>query len=113
MRGVIFATDYIEGKRILENIIEDYDLLTDVHKLDDRPTTYRRTCRFDNGDSWTLITNTLSARGYRFNVAYIDRAFGVDTIKQCFLPCLICKPFTATHYFGEPRPGEEKYFGLL
>lgn len=113
MKGVVFATDYLKGKRILEDIIEGYDIYNDIHKIDDLVSSNRRVCRFENGDSWTLITELLSARGYRFNIAYIDRAFGVRNIKEYFLPCLVYKPFSATHYFGEPDPEEKEYFELL
>lgn len=110
MRGAIFTTDYKKGLIMLSDIINSY---YNVEVIDDRSSADSRTIRLSNGDSWALITSRFGARGRRLNVAYIDRGLGVEFIKEIILPCLICSPFSATHYFGEPRPKEQKYFGLL
>lgn len=113
MRGAIFTTDYDKGMNMLKEIVESYNCFYDIHPIDERSTKESYQCRLENGDSWTLISSRFGARGRRLNVAYIDRGLGVEFIKEIILPCLIYRPFSATHYFGEPRPGEEKYFELL
>ena len=110
MRGAIFTTDYEKGLIMLSNIINGY---CNVEIIDDRCSADSRQIRLANGDSWALITSRFGTRGRRLNVAYIDRGLGIDFIKEIVLPCLICSPFSATHYFGEPKPEEKDYFGLL
>ena len=110
MRGAIFTTDYEKGLIMLSDIINGY---CNVEVIDNIRSADSRQIRLTNGDSWALITSRFGTRGRRLNVAYIDRGLGVDFIREYILPCLICLPFTATHYFGEPRPGEEKFFTLL
>lgn len=110
MRGAIFTTDYNKGMTMLNNIINGY---YDVEVIDDRSSAVSRQLRLANGDSWALITSRFGARGRRLHVAYIDRSLGVEFIKEIILPCLMCPPFSATHYFGEPKPEEKEYFGLL
>lgn len=110
MRGAIFTTDYEKGLIMLSDIVSNY---YDVEVVDDICSADSRQVRLENGDSWALITSRFGARGRRLNVAYIDRSLGVNFIKEIILPCLICSPFSATHYFGEPKPEEKDYFGLL
>ena len=110
MRGAIFTTDYEKGLIMLSEIIDHY---YNVEVIDDRRSADSRQIRLANGDSWALITSRFGARGRRLNVAYIDRGLGVDFIKEIILPCLMYGPFSATHYFGEPKPEEKDYFGLL
>ena len=110
MRGAIFTTDYEKGLIMLSDIIDGY---YNVEIIDDRSSAVSRQIRLANGDSWALVTSRFGAHGRRLNVAYIDRGLGVEFIKEIILPCLICRPFSATHYFGEPKLEEKDYFGLL
>ena len=113
MKGAIFTTDKTKGMQMLQKIVNDCAAIWDTQIIDERSTRESHQYRLDNGDSWSLIVSKYGARGRRLNIAYIDRSLGVDFIREYILPCLICLPFTATHYFGEPRPGEEKFFTLL
>ena len=114
MRGAIFTTNHKEGEKILNQIINDYRMLYDVRFNERIVGGDTVEYRLSNGDSWRMIMQPQRGTlGLRINIAYIDRAIGIDKIKSYILPCLIYKPFSATHYFGEPKPEEKDYFGLL
>lgn len=56
---------------------------------------------FENGDTWKVVRANESARGYRCNIAYIERSIGYDTYRCVIAPTMIDFPFSAFHLWGE------------
>lgn len=57
--------------------------------------------KFDNGDYWTVRRASDNARGYRWNIAYIERCIDYNIFRTVIQPAGTLQPFTAIHLFGE------------
>lgn len=57
--------------------------------------------KFENGDTWQVVKANDSARGYRCNIAYIERSINYNTYRCIIAPKLLDFPFLAIHLWGE------------
>ena len=56
---------------------------------------------FENGDTWQVVRANESARGYRCNIAYIERSIDYDTYRCIIAPKMIDFPVSAFRLWGE------------
>lgn len=57
--------------------------------------------RFENGDTWQVVKANDGARGYRCNIAYIERCINRD-IYYCIIARMIKNfPFSGIRLWGE------------
>ena len=57
--------------------------------------------QFENGDIWRVLGANDRSRGYRCNVAYIERSISFDTYRTVICPAMINHPYSAIHLWGE------------
>ena len=57
--------------------------------------------QFENGDIWRVLGANDRPRGYRCNVAYIERSISFDTYRTVICPAMINHPYSAIHLWGE------------
>jgi hypothetical protein len=57
--------------------------------------------KFENGDTWRVLYANDCARGYKWNIAYIERSINLDTYRCIIAPAAIDFPFAATRLWGE------------
>ena len=56
---------------------------------------------FENGDTWQVVRANDSTRGYRCNIAYIERSIDYDIYRCIIAPKMIDFPFSAFRLWGE------------
>lgn len=101
IKGMIYyGSDYATGNAKLQEIVAAYErmgiLTTRCHY-----TINGSYVEFDNGDHWSVRRASDNARGYRWNVAYIERCIDYNSFRTVVMPAGTLSPFTAIHLFGE------------
>ena len=101
MKGIIYYNSNFEnGIAELKRIVERY-------KQMEISTTYCNYSRngalatFENGDSWRVLGAKDSSRGYRCNVAYIERSIDYNTYQVIIGPAMFEFPYSAMRFWGE------------
>ena len=56
---------------------------------------------FENGDIWKVVKANDSARGFRCNVAYIERCINYDVYRCIIAPKMFDFPYSAMRLWGE------------
>ena len=101
MKGIIYYNSSHEnGIAQLKQIEENY-------KMANIPTACGHYMRhgswiqFENGDIWRVLRAGDNARGYRWNIAYIERSIDLNTYRCIISPSALSFPFSATRLWGE------------
>lgn len=101
MKGIIFCGSTREnGNKELEEIVNRYNQM----KIETTRKVYSKLgswAEFENGDTWKVVYASDNARGYRCNVAYVERCIDYDTYRTVIMRCLTAAPFTAINLWGE------------
>lgn len=101
MKGIIYyESSFEKANEELKKMIDRYNQMhipvTKCH--------YKKIgswAEFENGDTWQVVKANDSARGYRCNVAYIERSVNYNTYCCIIAPKMIDFPFSAIHLWGE------------
>ena len=101
MRGIIYYnSDFINANEKLKTIVNQYNQA----QIPVIKCHYRKIgsyAEFANGDTWRVVGASDNARGYKWNIAYIERSIDYD-IYQCIIsPSAVNCPFSAIHLWGE------------
>ena len=57
--------------------------------------------KFENGDIWRVLGANDGSRGYRCNVAYVERSISFEVYRTVIQPAMRSCPFSAIHLWGE------------
>lgn len=101
MKGIIFCGSSRErGNEKLEEIINKYKL-AGIETIKSVYSKLGSCAEFENGDVWRVVSANDSARGYKCNVAYVERCIDYDIYRTVIMNCLIDFPFKAINLWGE------------
>ena len=101
MKGIIYYESSCEkANEELKKIVDRYNQMhipvTKCH--------YKRigsyAC-FGNGDTWQVVRANEYARGYRYNIAYIERSIDYNTYRRIIAPKMIDFPYSGYKLWGE------------
>ena len=101
MKGIIYYESSCEkANEELKKIVDRYNQMhipvTKCH--------YKRigsyVC-FWNGDIWQVVRANEHARGYRYNIAYIERSIDYNTYRRIIAPKMIDFPYSGYKLWGE------------
>lgn len=88
------------GNAKLREIVANYEMaripVVKVHYAN-----YGAYARFENGDIWRVLGANDGSRGYRCNIAYIERSISFDTYRTIICSAMINHPYSAIHLWGE------------
>lgn len=104
MTGIIYYNENRnQANKILERIIEQYKMqdIKTINFVVGESSCISSYATFDNGDYWAVRRASDNARGYRCNVAYVDRSIPYEIYRAVVLPAMIEFPFCAEHLWGE------------
>lgn len=105
MTGIIYYNENREQAiKILEGIVERYktmEIPIEYCSIGKSYYSIAPTAKFGNGDMWAVRRACDSVRGYRCNVAYVDRSIPYEMYRSVILPAMIEYPFCAEHLWGE------------
>lgn len=98
MTGIIYGNT----KQVIEQKLDDMIKIwvnQDVKIKYLSRTSHGDKVTLDNGECWfTKITDD-SCRGFRCNVALIDKNIPQEVIEQVVMPCVTAYPWTAVGYY--------------
>ena len=101
IKGIIYYnSNWENGVTQLKQIEENYNQM----KIATTRSHYMRHgswVQFENGDVWKVLGAGDRARGYRWNIAYIERNISLDTYRCIIAPAAINFPFAAIRLWGE------------
>lgn len=105
MKGIIYYNENRgQAIEIFERMIERYKMMeipVEYSSIGKSYYSIAPNARFGNGDTWTVCRACDSARGYKCNVAYIERSIPHDMYCSIIMPAMIEYPFCAIHLWGE------------
>lgn len=101
MKGIIYyESSFEKANEELKKMIDRYNQM----RIPVTKCHYRKFgsyAEFENGDTWQVIKANEGARGYRCNIAYIERSIDYDTYCCIIAPKMIDFPFAALRLWGE------------
>ena len=101
MTGIIYYnSNYENGIAQLKQIEENYKM-ANISSTYSYYTRSRAEITFENGDNWKVIRAGDNARGYRWNIAYIERSVDLNTYRGIISCSALSFPFSATRLWGE------------
>ena len=101
MKGIIYYnSSYKNGIAQLKQIEENYKM-ANISSTYSYYTRSRAEITFENGDNWKAIRAGENARGYRWNIAYIERSVDLNIYRCIISPSALSFPFSAIRLWGE------------
>lgn len=100
MIGIVFyGSHFINGNEQLEEIIKKYTQMK-IGIIKNVYNHYGSWVKFENGDVWRVIKANKMNRGYRCNIAYVERCIDYDIYNCTVKPCVTLLPFSAINFWG-------------
>ena len=101
MKGIIYyESSFEKANEELKKMVDRYNQkripVTKCHYM--KNGSY---AEFENGDVWKVVKANDGARGFRCNVAYIERCINYDVYRCIIAPKMFDFPFSALHLWGE------------
>lgn len=101
MKGIIYYNSSWEnGNEQLKQIVTNYEHMgiptTKCHYMQ-----HNSLAKFENGDTWQVLYANDYARGYKCNIAYIERSIDYDIYRCIIAPKMLDFPFSAFRLWGE------------
>ena len=101
MKGIIFyESSFEKANEELKKMVDRYNQkripVIKCHYM--KNGSY---AEFENGDVWKVVKANDGARGFRCNVAYIERCINYDVYRCIIAPKMFDFPFSALHLWGE------------
>lgn len=98
MKGIIWYNNRNRGEEKINEIVNHYNFMgiRIIKKLNSKNNSF---VIFENGDIWSLVDATESARGQRCNISFIEQSIKKDFINIIIKPCTTALPFTAYNYY--------------
>ena len=97
--NIYYNTNSEAGNAKLREIVASYEKArtpaVEVHYA-----KYRAWAQFENGDIWRVLGAHDGSRGYRCNVAYIERSISFDIYRTIICPAILNHPYSAIHLWG-------------
>lgn len=101
IKGIIWYNSCFENAlEQLNRIIQDYEYYA-CNYINLKTSKFDTCVEFENGDIWRIRKATENSRGYRCNVAYIERSIDYKTYREIVEPRLVEWPISALHLWGE------------
>ena len=101
MRGIIYYESSSENANDeLKKLVDRYNQM----RIPVIKCHYKKIgsyAEFENGDIWQVVKANDSARGYRCNIAYIERSINYDTYRCIIAPKMLDFPYAAMRLWGE------------
>lgn len=101
MKGIIYyESSFEKANEELKKMVDRYNQMhIPVTKCYYKK--YGSWAEFENGDIWKVLGVGDRARGYKWNIAYIERSISLDTYRCIIAPAATDFPFAATRLWGE------------
>lgn len=105
MRGIVWGSTQDIATNKLIQVIKEYSM---IGIIPDREviTKHNAWVKFENGDYWVACGSVESARGYKANISYVDRAINKDFFNIVIKHCTIGFPYRGFLFFGEGELNE-------
>lgn len=101
MKGVIYyESSWENGNEQLKEIIKRYNQMN-ISTIKCHYMKNGSWAEFENGDIWKVVKANDSARGFRCNIAYIERCINYDTYRCIIAPKMFDFPYSAMRLWGE------------
>ena len=101
MKGIIYYnSNWENGIAQLRQVEENYNRMK-ISTIRSHYMRHGSWVQFENGDTWRVLGAKDSARGYRWNIAYVERSIDLDTYRCIISPAAFDFPFSATRLWGE------------
>lgn len=101
MKGIIYyESSFEKANEELKKIVDRYNQM----QIPVIKCHYKRIgsyAEFKNGDTWQVVKANDSARGFRCNVAYIERCINYDIYRCIIAPKMFDFPYSAMRLWGE------------
>ena len=101
MRGIIYyKSSFINGNEELKKMIDRYNQM----QISVKKCHYKKVgswAEFENGDIWQVVKASENARGYRCNIAYVERSIDYDIYRHIISPQMLDFPYAALRLWGE------------
>lgn len=110
MNGVVYSPIQAIAKVKLQEVIKDYARIgiNPIRQGNNNSFVY-----FDNGDIWRAVQANDNARGFKWNVAYIDADTDRTILNQVILPCGIRPPYRAINWFNVREDNVDNMRGIF
>ena len=105
MRGIVWGSTQDIATNKLIQVIKEYRM---IGIIPDREviTKHNAWVKFENGDYWVACGSVESARGYKANISYVDRAINRNFFNTVIKNCTIGFPYRGFLFFGEGELNE-------
>lgn len=101
MKGIIYYESSFEtANEELKKIIDRYNQMH-IPVIKCHYKKIGSYAEFENGDIWKVVKANDSAKGFRCNVAYIERCINYDTYRCIIAPEMFDFPYSAMRLWGE------------
>lgn len=101
MKGIIYYnSNYENGIAQLKQIEENYKM-ANISATRSHYMRHGSWIQFENGDIWRVVRAGENARGYKWNIAYIERSIDLNIYSYIISPAALNFPFSAIHLWGE------------
>lgn len=101
MMGIIYHNaNSVAGNAKLMEIVANYEM-ANISVVKRHYGKYGAYAQFENGDIWRVLGAHDGSRGYRCNIAYIERSISLDTYRTIIYPSLLNQPYSAIHLWGQ------------
>lgn len=101
MKGIIYyESSFEKANEELKKIVDRYNQM----QIPVVKCHYKRIgsyAEFENGDIWKVVKANDSARGFRCNIAYIERCINYDIYRCIIAPKMFDFPYSAMRLWGE------------
>lgn len=98
--NIYHNSNYEAGNAKLKQIVTNYAMAR-IPAVKVHYDKYRSWAQFENGDIWRVLGANDGSRGYRCNVAYVERSISFDTYRVIICPAMMNHPYSAIHLWGE------------
>ena len=98
--NIYHNSNYEAGNAKLKQIVTNYEMAR-IPAVKVHYDRYRSWAQFENGDIWRVLGANDGSRGYRCNVAYVERSISFDTYRVIICPAMMNHPYSAIHLWGE------------
>ena len=101
MRCIIYYnSDFINANEQLKSIVDKYNQ-AQIPVIKCHYKKIGSYAEFANGDIWQVVKANNNARGYKWNIAYIERSVDYNIYRRIIGPAAAHYPFSAIHLWGE------------
>ena len=101
IKGVVYYNSNLNNAINQLNQIEERYNHMEIATIHKHYSYYSTQIQFENGDVWRTIRANNNARGYRWNIAYIERSISYNMYHYIINSAANVFPYCGIHLWGE------------